>query len=125
MNKLNVSAAALVLLLAGCQLGSEPAGEAPLSTRGDVAVAATSPVPQAVEFPSRGVSVAVELEGMTPIIPHKADYPITLKRNGCVMCHSRGKQKMSERHYGDDAKLDGHYYQCLTCHVPQSQPIQF
>ncbi len=111
---------ALALVLSGCQSGGEATPDAPLSLRGDVAVAASAPAAPVASYPDKGASVAVVSVGQPPVIPHSADYPINLEKNGCIRCHQGGKQKMAQSHFAD-GKVDGQYYQCTVCHVPQAR----
>ncbi|MBY6187410.1 nitrate reductase cytochrome c-type subunit [Marinobacter hydrocarbonoclasticus] len=118
--KKTLSLITLVLALAGCQSGGEPAQPAPNSMRGEVPVAATSPVAPVPVYPAKGSSVERSVLAQPPVIPHKADYPITLKKNSCINCHRGGKHKMAANHF-EAGKVDGQYYQCRACHVPQAQ----
>ncbi|MBY5993280.1 nitrate reductase cytochrome c-type subunit [Ferrimonas balearica] len=118
--KKTLSLMALMLALSGCQSGGSEPVNGPQSLRGEVPVAATAPVAAVAQYPSKGTSVAVTSVGQPPVIPHSADYPINLDKNGCISCHRGGKRKMAESHF-DDGKVDGKYYQCKACHVPQAE----
>ncbi|WP_261389911.1 nitrate reductase cytochrome c-type subunit [Ferrimonas balearica] len=111
---------ALMVALSGCQSGGEPAQPTPQSLRGEVPVAVDSPAAPVASYPDKGASVAVVSVGQPPVIPHTADYPINLDKNGCISCHRGGKQKMAESHF-EAGKVDGKYYQCTVCHVSQAQ----
>ncbi|MCG9695625.1 nitrate reductase cytochrome c-type subunit [Shewanella sp. Isolate11] len=77
-------------------------------------------------YPSRGKAIERDFVHQPPLIPHKADYPITLKKNGCMTCHAPAKaQRMKateihDSHLLADTKLNDHYYNCNQCHVPQA-----
>ncbi|MBY6187413.1 nitrate reductase cytochrome c-type subunit [Marinobacter hydrocarbonoclasticus] len=111
---------ALMVALSGCQSSGDATVETPQSLRGSVPVAADSPAAPEAVYPDKGTSVEVVSVGQPPVIPHSADYPITLDKNGCISCHRGGKRKMAESHF-EAGKVDGKYYQCQACHVPQAQ----
>ncbi|MCE9679294.1 nitrate reductase cytochrome c-type subunit [Shewanella sp. AS1] len=77
-------------------------------------------------YPSKGQSIERTFAHQPPLIPHKADYPITLKKNGCMSCHSSDKAKRMKatpifsKHLKADNSLDDHFYNCNQCHVPQA-----
>ncbi|TKB50705.1 nitrate reductase cytochrome c-type subunit [Ferrimonas aestuarii] len=77
-------------------------------------------------YPKKGKAMERSMLHQPPLIPHKASYPITLKKNGCVTCHAPKKAKrmkttaIHESHYESEGKLDNIYYNCNQCHVPQA-----
>ncbi len=87
----------------------------------DVRVADPAPT-----YPSRGKSIERGFVHQPPVIPHKADYPITLEKNGCMTCHDSAKaQRMKataihSSHINTDNTLNDHYFNCNQCHVPQA-----
>ncbi|GAA5186853.1 nitrate reductase cytochrome c-type subunit [Ferrimonas gelatinilytica] len=110
----------LVAALTACQSGGELAEPAPNSMRGEVPVAATSSVAPMPAYPEKGVSLERSVLAQPPVIPHKVDYPITLDKNGCINCHRGGQHKMAQNHF-EGRQVDGQYYQCKACHVPQAE----
>ncbi|MEZ9819963.1 nitrate reductase cytochrome c-type subunit [Shewanella sp. 10N.286.45.A1] len=88
----------------------------------DIRAADAAPV-----YPKRGKSIERTFVHQPPMIPHKAEYPITLKKNGCMSCHSPAKAKrmkatqIDPSHLLADAKLNNEYYNCTQCHTPQAE----
>ncbi|MEO5337355.1 MAG: nitrate reductase cytochrome c-type subunit [Magnetospirillum sp. WYHS-4] len=67
-----------------------------------------------------------------PMIPHKTNYDISLKANGCMKCHDPANAKKEEApaagksHYVDASgkvqdKLLGTRYFCTQCHAPMTK----
>ncbi|SQH78311.1 Periplasmic nitrate reductase, electron transfer subunit [Shewanella benthica] len=81
-------------------------------------------------YPKRGKSIERTFVHQPPLIPHKAQYPINLKKNSCMNCHSPAKAKrmkatqIDASHLLADSKLNQHYYNCTQCHVPQADNKQ-
>ncbi|SDJ35582.1 periplasmic nitrate reductase subunit NapB [Ferrimonas sediminum] len=96
------------------------------SLRGATPVAEQGAPEAAAQYPKKGKSIERTMAHQPPLVPHKASYPINLKRNGCVSCHSPAKAKrmkttaIDPSHYLDDGKLDNRFYNCNQCHVPQA-----
>ncbi|GIU20297.1 periplasmic nitrate reductase, electron transfer subunit [Shewanella colwelliana] len=81
-------------------------------------------------YPKRGASIERGFVHQPPLIPHKADYSITIKKNGCMTCHSPAKAKrmkatmIHSSHILADNKLNNEYFNCTQCHVPQAENKQ-
>ncbi|MBY6019629.1 nitrate reductase cytochrome c-type subunit [Halomonas denitrificans] len=120
MMKKTLTLMAVLVALSGCQSNSDNGQPMPQSLRGEVPVASTAPVAAIPDYPAKGSAVEVVSIGQPPVIPHSADYPITLDKNGCISCHRGGKQKMAASHF-EGSEVAGKYYQCQVCHVPQAQ----
>ncbi|MCL1057437.1 nitrate reductase cytochrome c-type subunit [Shewanella gelidimarina] len=128
MKKL-LTAAALVMALSACsgQQANTPAEPVNINSLGQSAITDTRPADPAATYPKRGKSIERTFVHQPPMIPHKAGYPITLKKNGCMSCHSPAKAKrmkatqIDPSHLLADAKLNDHYYNCTQCHTPQAE----
>ncbi len=126
--------AAIVFAVAGCsgQNGSE--ATAPVNVKslaGDTTVPVTLPAAELAQYPQKGHAIARNYAQQPPLIPHKADYPITLKRNTCLSCHAWDKAErmhaiaIPKSHVIDDnGTLNGRNYSCNQCHVPQASNKQ-
>ncbi|QQX80903.1 nitrate reductase cytochrome c-type subunit [Shewanella sp. KX20019] len=123
------TAAALVMALSACSgqqatTSAEPVNVMSLgqSEITDIRAADAAPI-----YPKRGKSIERTFVHQPPMIPHKAGYPITLKKNGCMSCHSPAKAKrmkatqIDPSHLLADAKLNKQYYNCTQCHTPQAE----
>ncbi|QFU21317.1 nitrate reductase cytochrome c-type subunit [Shewanella eurypsychrophilus] len=125
--------AALVMALSACSgqqanTSAEPVNVSSLgkSEISEVRAADAMPI-----YPKRGKSIERDFVHQPPMIPHKADYKITMKRNGCMSCHSWDKAKKRKAtpidisHVKDDkGTLNGQYYSCTQCHAPQAENKQ-
>jgi len=127
MKKL-LTAAALVMALSACsgQQASTPAEPVNINSLGQSAITDIRAADAAATYPKRGKSIERTFVHQPPMIPHKAGYPITLKKNGCMSCHSPAKAKrmkatqIDPSHLLADAKLNNQYYNCTQCHTPQA-----
>ncbi|GIU06713.1 MULTISPECIES: nitrate reductase cytochrome c-type subunit [Shewanella] len=124
--------AALVMALSACSgqqanTQAEPVNISSLGKSEITDIRAADPAPL---YPKRGKSIERTFVHQPPMIPHKADYPITLKRNGCISCHSPAKAKrmkataVDPSHMLADGKLNNEYYNCTQCHTPQAENKQ-
>lgn len=81
-------------------------------------------------YPKKGEPIARSFAQQPPLIPHKADYQITIKKNGCMTCHSPDKAvrmkatPIHDSHMQADSQLNNEYFNCTTCHVPQAENKQ-
>ncbi|WP_028115807.1 nitrate reductase cytochrome c-type subunit [Ferrimonas senticii] len=121
------------LTLVGCSLfqAAEPF-EAPQGLRQGTPVAATQVQGEKPVYPKKGEILTRNWDGQPPLIPHAADKPMNLKRNGCLMCHKPAKPGAKPAkatathasHFLDGGKkLNNQFYNCTQCHVPQSQIV--
>ena len=127
MKKVLTLAALLALSACSGQQAPTPADPVNVISLGKSEITdirAADPVPV---YPKRGKSIDRTFVHQPPMIPHKADYPITLKRNGCVSCHSPAKAKrmkateIDASHMLASGKLNNEYYNCTQCHTPQAE----
>ncbi|WP_169307075.1 nitrate reductase cytochrome c-type subunit [Ferrimonas sediminicola] len=120
--KAKILMVAAALMLGGCQMNAaEQAQNSAESRRGEAAVNTQVPAAPIANYPKKQVVEAV-FAGQPPLIPHKATYPITLKRNGCMSCHKPNKQTLPVSHT-DNGKVKGQLYQCRACHLPQADNV--
>ena len=109
------------------ETAAEPVNISSLGKGEITAVRAADEMPT---YPSRGQSIERGFVHQPPLIPHKADYPISIKKNGCMTCHSPEKaQRMKATeihasHIMPDSKLNYEYFNCTQCHVPQAENKQ-
>ena len=123
------TAAVLVMALSACsgQNAAETAAAVNINSLGESAITDIRPADPAPIYPKRGKSIERTFVHQPPMIPHKAEYPITLKKNGCLSCHSPAKAKrmkatqIDPSHLLADAKLNNEYYNCTQCHTPQAE----
>ncbi|MDB2387268.1 nitrate reductase cytochrome c-type subunit [Shewanella sp.] len=123
------TAAALVMALSACsgQNATETVAPVNINSLGETAITEIRPADPAPIYPKRGKAIARTFVHQPPMIPHKVQYPITLKKNGCMSCHSPAKAKrmkatqVDASHLLADAKLNNAYYNCTQCHTPQAQ----
>lgn len=101
------------------------------SLAGDVNVTDVRPADEMPVYPARGKSIERTFVHQPPIIPHKATYAISADKNGCLSCHSWDKAKrmkatpVDKSHVLDDkGTVQGMYYFCDQCHVPQAENKQ-
>ncbi|QDF68219.1 nitrate reductase cytochrome c-type subunit [Shewanella sp. SNU WT4] len=101
------------------------------SLGGDSRIEDVRPADAMPEYPSRGKSLARDYQEQPPLIPHKADYSITIDKNSCMNCHSWDKATrmkatpVAKSHVIDDkGTLNGQNYFCTQCHVPQADNKQ-
>ncbi|GAA4903602.1 nitrate reductase cytochrome c-type subunit [Ferrimonas pelagia] len=132
-NQLSAMLAALVITLVGC---SEPAANtnssaAPAnihSLRGKTPVTEQAPAPALASYPGKGTMIARTYQHQPPLIPHKPDYPITMKRNMCQNCHGLDAKidapSTHYSHFADDSELKGGFYFCNSCHVAQAENVE-
>ncbi|TKB57558.1 nitrate reductase cytochrome c-type subunit [Ferrimonas aestuarii] len=114
--------AAAALLIAGCQMSNNsPAVNDTESRRGDTAVNQEVAAAPIANYPKKN-QVAEVYQGQPPLIPHKADYKITTKRNNCLSCHKPKKQTLPMTHV-EEGKVKGQLYQCRICHLPQADNL--
>ncbi|ABV38564.1 nitrate reductase cytochrome c-type subunit (NapB) [Shewanella sediminis HAW-EB3] len=121
--------AALVMALSACsgQQANTQAEPVNVSSLGkseitDVRMADAMPT-----YPKRGASIERGFVHQPPLIPHKAEYAITTKKNKCLSCHFPAKMKatpIDESHLLATGKLNNIYYNCSQCHVPQAENKQ-
>ncbi|WOT05610.1 nitrate reductase cytochrome c-type subunit [Shewanella youngdeokensis] len=123
---------AALLALSACSgqqatVSADPVNVVSLGKSEITEIRAADPAPV---YPKRGNSMERTFVHQPPMIPHKANYPITLKRNGCVSCHSPAKAKrmkateIDASHLLPGDKLDNKYYNCTQCHTPQAENKQ-
>ncbi|MFQ6370822.1 nitrate reductase cytochrome c-type subunit [Shewanella sp. YIC-542] len=121
----------LFIMLCGCS-GPHTAHTAQpvnvTSLGGNTPVTQAAPLDSEAQYPKRGAAIARNYAEQPPLIPHKADYPISLQRNSCMNCHGWDKAKrmkatpVAASHVLDDkGTLKGQNYFCTQCHVPQAQ----
>ncbi|MFT5704881.1 MAG: cytochrome c-type protein NapB [Shewanella sp.] len=126
------TAAALIMALAACSgQQTDTADPVNISSLGQSAITDTRPADAMPLYPKRGESIERDFIHQPPMIPHKADYKITMKRNGCMSCHSWDKAKKRKAtpidvsHVKDnEGTLNNHYYSCTQCHTPQAENKQ-
>lgn len=126
--------AALVMALSACSgqqttTDAEPVNAKPVNIS-SLAKAEVSEIRAAEAlptYPKSGKSIERTFAHQPPMIPHKADYKITLDKNGCMSCHSwekaqkRNATPIFESHVIDDkGTLNGQFYSCTQCHTPQA-----
>ncbi|WP_394201338.1 nitrate reductase cytochrome c-type subunit [Shewanella waksmanii] len=124
--------AALVMALSACsgQQASQNAEPVNISSLGKSEITDVRAADAMPTYPKRGKSIERGFAHQPPLIPHKADYPITLKRNGCITCHSPEKAKrmkataVDPSHLLANGKLNNEYYSCTQCHTPQAENKQ-
>ncbi len=125
--------AALVMALSACsgQQANTSAEPVNISSLGKSEISEVRAADAMPTYPKRGKSIERDFVHQPPMIPHKADYKITMKRNGCMSCHSWDKAKKRKAtpidisHVKDDkGTLNGHYYSCTQCHAPQAENKQ-
>lgn len=134
MMKKFLTLAAIVVAVAGCSGQNSTEAAAPVniqSLAGNATIPATLPAADYAQYPQKGHTIARNFAEQPPLIPHKANYPITLKRNTCLSCHAWGKAErmhttpIPKSHVVDDkGTLNGHNYSCNQCHVPQASNKQ-
>ncbi len=106
------------------------AAELPQSLRGATPVADSAPPPPIATYPDKGQALPRSMAHQPPLIPHKASYPLTRERNGCVGCHDpKRAEKMKATptdpsHLNAQGELKDEYYFCKQCHVPQQVVAQ-
>ncbi len=123
------TAAALAIALSACsgQPATETAEPVNVMSLGQSEITDIRAADAAPIYPKRGKSIERTFVHQPPMIPHKAQYPITLKKNGCMSCHSPAKAKrmkatqVDPSHLLADAKLNNEYYNCTQCHTPQAE----
>ncbi|USD38735.1 nitrate reductase cytochrome c-type subunit [Ferrimonas sp. SCSIO 43195] len=120
--KAKIIMVAAAFIVAGCQMNAAdaPQNEAK-SRRGDTVVNTQVPAAEIANYPKKAV-VADVFAGQPPLIPHKATYPINLKRNGCMSCHKPKKNTLPVSHTVE-GKVKGNLYQCRVCHLPQADNV--
>ncbi|MFC1519273.1 nitrate reductase cytochrome c-type subunit [Pseudomonadota bacterium] len=128
MKKL-LSLAAIVLSLSACSGQQTAETAAPVNVKslaGDVQITDTIPADAKATYPSRGTAIERTFVHQPPMIPHRDSYPITMKKNGCLTCHSTEKAArmkatpIDKSHVKADGKFDDKYYFCVQCHVAQA-----
>ncbi|MDF0533959.1 nitrate reductase cytochrome c-type subunit [Shewanella sp. A32] len=122
--------AALLMVISGCSGEHAASAAKPVnitSLGGQTPVTKAVAVADEAQYPSHGTAIPRNFAEQPPLIPHKADYPITLKHNSCLGCHSwdrAAKMKatpVAKSHVLDDkGTLKGQNYFCTQCHVPQA-----
>ncbi|WP_417763472.1 nitrate reductase cytochrome c-type subunit [Shewanella sp.] len=126
--------AVMLFAVSGCSGQNSSENAAPVNVKslaGDTTVPITQPATELALYPQKGHALARNYAQQPPLIPHKADYPITLKRNTCLSCHAWGKAErmhataIPKSHVIDDnGTLNGRNYSCNQCHVPQASNKQ-
>ncbi|MBO2592262.1 nitrate reductase cytochrome c-type subunit [Shewanella algae] len=132
--KKTLSAAAMLLALSACS-GQQAETAQPVNVSslggGDADISSVRPADAMPSYPMRGNAIERNYAEQPPLIPHKADYPISLKKNSCMNCHDWSKAKrmkatpVAKSHVIDDkGTLNGQNYFCTQCHVPQADNKQ-
>ncbi|MCG9738067.1 nitrate reductase cytochrome c-type subunit [Shewanella insulae] len=110
---------------------SKPAAEpVNVSSLGKGEITAVRAADEMPTYPKKGQSIERGFVHQPPLIPHKADYKISIKKNGCMTCHSPKKAKrmkateIHSSHILADNKLNYEYFNCTQCHVPQAENKQ-
>jgi len=132
--KKNLTLAALLMVIAGCSGQHATTAAKPVnvtSLGGKAPVTSNAAADSEAQYPTRGTAINRNFSEQPPLIPHKADYPITLQRNSCLGCHSWDKASkmkatpVAKSHVIDDkGTLKGQNYFCTQCHVPQADNKQ-
>ncbi len=126
--------AALFLAISACsgQQADKPAKPVNVtSLAGNSAITDVRPADAMPTYPKRGKSIERNYIEQPPLIPHRADYSISLNKNKCMTCHSWDKAKkmkatpVAKSHVVNaQGKLNGQNYFCTQCHVPQADNKQ-
>ncbi|QVK22400.1 nitrate reductase cytochrome c-type subunit [Shewanella dokdonensis] len=123
-----------MVVIAGCSGQQAASAAKPVnvaSLGGKAPVTSNAAADSEAQFPAKGSAIQRNFAEQPPLIPHNANYPITLKHNSCLGCHSwdrAAKMKATPvaKSHVLDAKgtLKGENYFCTQCHVPQADNKQ-
>ncbi|WP_394389137.1 nitrate reductase cytochrome c-type subunit [Shewanella woodyi] len=127
------TAAALIMALGACsgQQTNTQADPVNINSLGKSEITEVRAADAMPLYPKRGKSIERDFVHQPPMIPHKADYKITMKKNGCMSCHSWDKAEKRKAtpidisHVKDDkGSLNNQYYSCSQCHAPMAENKQ-
>jgi len=120
-----------LMLFAGVSHGTTNDGGLATLRGAPVAAAEKNPTGDGLKNPLETEVIDRNFDDQPPLVSHEVDkYPITLKTNGCMDCHSQENYKKEKAtkipttHYvGADGKtlsnISSRRHFCLQCHVPQ------
>ncbi|KFZ37436.1 nitrate reductase [Shewanella mangrovi] len=121
---------AALLMLSACSGQQNQAATAPVNVQslaGNQPVPVTQDAAAMASYPKKGHAISRNFAEQPPLIPHKADYSISLDRNSCMSCHAWNKAErmkatpVAKSHVIDaQGTLNGKNYFCTQCHVPQA-----